>query len=189
VQCPRVRPRGRAAQRDNGGRPPRQTVTGELRLVGSQRSAATCPRPEDGGSTLRWRPSSPPRDARSGDQGSSTTGPRAPSLVLLASTSRPPAARPDPLSLALGRLDLRHLVHGRVHGRVHVARARRIASARGGNDVTRGGGSRSTRARRTRFIRAAGVSTCLAVTRSWNTCHVSNRLTALSHRTSRKLKS
>ena len=49
MHSPRVRPRGRAAQRDNGGRPPSQTVTGELRLVGSQRSAATCPRPEDGG--------------------------------------------------------------------------------------------------------------------------------------------
>eukprot|EP00966_Prymnesium_polylepis_P126121 2916177-Prymnesium_polylepis.1 len=48
-----------------------------------------------------------------GERGSSTTGPRAPSLVLLTSTSRSPV--PYALALALGRLDLCPLVH------VHVA--------------------------------------------------------------------
>ena len=52
VQCPRGRPSGRAAQRDNGVRPPRQTVTGELRRL------------------------VPPRGAHPGERSSSTTWPR-----------------------------------------------------------------------------------------------------------------
>ena len=40
VQCPRGRPGGRAAQRDNGVRPPRQTVTGELRRLVPPRDTA-----------------------------------------------------------------------------------------------------------------------------------------------------
>eukprot|EP00966_Prymnesium_polylepis_P308933 7138690-Prymnesium_polylepis.1 len=42
---------------------------------------------------------------------------------------RPPAARPDPHPLALGRRDLGHLVRVRVHVHGHVARARRVAQA------------------------------------------------------------
>ena len=84
MQSPRVRPRGRAAQRDNGGRPPRQTVTGELRrLVPPESNGVGAPRCE----ALRV-----------------TTGSIAPSLVGVVVASTPGAAASDPHLLALGLL-------------------------------------------------------------------------------------